>query len=155
MLLHDGSFGFLLEEHRLFIRVRQRSKEQTHLNNSWWQVLELLVKSFFHPFSHLSNYMVGTVEGDGVGDHEPDVRNELLCTVIPRIVEIGVGLGGIRGVQLALDGRKVHGMLDNRWIVWDVEGDRVDGKQEWHGVLGLLQAFDCGRKEAQLLKSQT
>lgn len=83
--------------------------------------------------------MVRTIERVAVLKDEANVGYELVRTVVPGILRVGVWLDRIGGAEFSLDGSKVHGILDDLRIMGDIESNRIDWSQEWPCILHFLQ----------------
>ena len=58
-------------------------------------VLDGLVKLSFETLAHLGDHMVGSVEGDSVGEDKFHVMDKLIGIVITRIGQIGIRFTGV------------------------------------------------------------
>jgi len=83
--------------------------------------------------------MVWAIKRDAVAEHQPHVRNELLCAIVTRIVGLGIWLGRIRRYELTLNSAEVHWVLDYTRVMGNVERNGIDGTQECTSVLKLLE----------------
>lgn len=99
----------------------------------------MLVKDLFYTFSHLDDEVVGSVEGETIDEDKSNIRHKFIYVAVVGILRIWIGLRGIRRIDFALNGRKVHGMFDNRQIMRNIESHHIHGFQERRGILQLLQ----------------
>ena len=106
---------------------------------SWWHLLNLLIEHLLYAFAHSRYCMVRTIKRETILENEANVGDELICTMVARILRVGIGLGGVGRSQLSLDGCKVHRILDNLRIMGDVKSDRIDWSQKWACILHFLQ----------------
>jgi hypothetical protein len=57
------------------------------------------IKDRFNMFPCLSDHMVWAIKRDAVAEHQPHVRNELLCAIVT-LLELGSGLEGLDDMSL-------------------------------------------------------
>ena len=63
-------------------------------------LFNLLIEDRFNMFPCLSDHMIWVIKHDAVAEHQPHVRNELLCAIVTWIVGVGIWLGRIRRDEL-------------------------------------------------------
>lgn len=95
--------------------------------------------------------MIWPIERKAVGEHLADVGNELVGVVITRVGRIRIGFLRVGRRELALDGPKIHWILDDSGIVGNVQGDRVNGMEERRSILHLSQRTDSRKTKPMLL----
>jgi hypothetical protein len=83
--------------------------------------------------------MVWAIKRDAVAEHQPHIRNELLCTIVTWIVGVGIWLGRIRRHERTLNSAEVHWVLDYARAMGNFERNGIDGTQECASVLKLLE----------------
>lgn len=130
------------------IGPRKPSTLTYHLGR--WQVLYLLVENRFNVFARLGYNMIGAIERHAVGEHQTDIRNELVGMNIARVVAIHVRLLRVGGHELALNSAKIHRILNYARIVGNVQGDGVNGIEKRPRVFHLFQRA-YGRKTEPML----
>lgn len=94
--------------------------------------------------------MIRPIESQAVNKNEPYVVNKLIRCGVAGVILVRVGLGWVGRSQLALDGRKVHRVLDDRDVVRDVKCKGVDRAEEGASIFGFLQIAHSGLAETEL-----
>jgi hypothetical protein len=91
-----------------------------------WHDLQLPIKDFLYAFTHLTDNVVWSIEGETVVKYQANISSEFIHGHVARVLGVGVGFRRVRSIEFALNGGKVHGVFDDGGIMGDVEGDRVD-----------------------------
>jgi hypothetical protein len=114
---------------------------RTALSYLFWgrQLFNLFVKHCFYALSLLRYGMIRPIEGHTITENQSNIGNKFVGTDVTRIGRSGVGFNRVRSEQFALDGRKVHRMLDDLKIMRYVQSLWVDGGAEGSGILHLFE----------------
>lgn len=86
----------------------------------------MLIKDVLQTPAHGGYDMIWTIECCGVLKYQTNVGNEFIGTVIARSIFIEIRFDWVRRNKFAIDCGKIHGSLDNGWIMWDIESHNVD-----------------------------
>jgi hypothetical protein len=82
--------------------------------------------------------MVWAIKRDAVAEHQPYIRNELLCTIVTWIVEVGIWLGRIRRHELTFNSAEVHWVPDYARAMANVERNGSTGRKNAPASLSIL-----------------
>lgn len=130
--------------------IRQGTHEiHTYLFRRW-HLLNLLIENFLYSSPHCGDWMIWAIEGDTILEDQPNICNELVRMIVTGIGRIGIRFDGVGGGKFAIDGGKIHRLLDDGGVQWDIERDMVDRVIERLAVLQFLQCANCRCTETML-----
>ena len=117
------------------------------------QLFDLLVKHRFHALSLLRYGMVRPIEGHTITEDQSNIGYEFISADVTRIGRVRVRFNRVGSQQFALNGRKVHGMLNDLKIVRYLQSFWVDGEAEGSGILHLFEG--SYRRQSELVLRYT